>query len=260
MKKLLRFLLGLNLASFVNGFRFGPKDLVRSAFAALAAVFPFQDRVDRETRRIFESFPTKPLAEILGDARPVVSFSLRPREDGALGVSEMVTLLGLLIAEQPREIVEVGTFMGQTAKCMAEALPNSIVHTIDLPEDFQAGGQVESLPPKDDFHLIAKREVGREFKGLPCAARIVQHLADTATFDFAQLGHPTFFLIDGSHTYEYCRQDSEKCLALCPKGSTFLWHDCDPWHPGVLKFLLEWRESGRDIVRIEDTYFAYWKS
>jgi hypothetical protein len=87
----------------------------------------------------------------------------------------------------------------------------------------------------------------------------VQHFGDTAEMDFSRFGRPAFFFIDGSHTYEYCKNDSEKCLAICPGGGTFLWHDCDMTHPGVVRFIAEWRNLGRNIVRIQGTVLAYWK-
>jgi hypothetical protein len=79
------------------------------------------------------------------------------------------------VAEQPAEVLEIGTFMGHTTAQMAEAIPNSIIHTVDLPDDFRVSDQGEF--PKDDFHLIGRREVVREFKSLPIASHIRQHLA-----------------------------------------------------------------------------------
>jgi hypothetical protein len=37
----------------------------------------------------------------------------------------------------------------------------------------------------------------------------------------------------------------------------FVWHDCDNAHPGVAKFLSEWRKKGFDIRRIEGTPLAF---
>jgi hypothetical protein len=69
-----------------------------------------------------------------------------------------------------------------------------------------------------------------------------------------------FFFVDGAHIYEYCKPDSEKCLALGGGAGTFMWHDVDQTHPGVVKFILEWRNMGRNIYRVKDTALAYWKS
>jgi hypothetical protein len=171
-----------------------------------------------------------------------------------------MSLLSILVAENPREILEIGTFMGHTSKAMAENLQNAIIHTVDLPPDFSPASEAGNLPPKDDFQLIERRIVGREFKGREIESRIRQHFGDTATIDFRQFGKPSAYFIDGSHTYEYCRQDSEKCYELSGSSGIFLWHDCDILHPGVIRFVCEWRALGRNIVRIDGTTIAYWKA
>ncbi len=203
--------------------------------------------------------PNMDLGVILGDRRPVVQMPVLRYEDGMLPSDQALVLLSILVAEAPSQVLEIGTYMGHTTRLMAENLPHAVIHTVDLPESFTAENDPESRLPKDDYHLIARRTVGREFRGQECAARIRQHFADTASWDFQGVGEPTFFFIDGSHTYEYCRSDSERCLKLCGGNGVFLWHDCDAIHPGVIRFLAEWRALGRDVRRITGTPIAYWK-
>jgi hypothetical protein len=205
------------------------------------------------------SIPEVGLGELLGSGRPRVHLQVSKYEDGMLPSEQALVLLALLVAEQPKEVLEIGTYMGHTAKLMAENLPDGVIHTVDLPESFAPETDLVTDFPKDDFHLIQQRTVGREFKGVARLNNIRQHFADTATWDFRHAGSPAFFFIDGSHTYEYCKNDSEKCLDVCHKPAVFLWHDCDSDHPGVEKFVMEWRQLGRDIRRISGTPFAYWK-
>ncbi len=202
--------------------------------------------------------PTVSLWTILGDRRPRVAVSVTEYEQGALPMHELLALLGILVAAQPAEVLEIGTFMGHTTREMAEALDNAVIHTVDLPEDFVADEFRPAPLPKDDWHLIGRRVVGRQFKDTAAERRIRQHFADTATWDFREAGHPTFFFIDGSHTYEHAKHDSEQCFALCAGQGLFLWHDCDARHPGVEQTLSEWRELGRDVRRIAGTTLAYW--
>ncbi len=143
---------------------------------------------------------------------------------------------------------------------MAENLPSAIIHTVDLPEDFRGKSDPIVNTSKDYFHLTSRRIVARDFKGHPREGRIRQHFTDTPTWDFQVAGKPAVFFIDGSHTYEYCRNDSEKCYKLCGGKGVFLWHDCDDGHLGVVRFLAEWRELGRDVRRISGTPIAYWES
>jgi hypothetical protein len=204
--------------------------------------------------------PTIALSDIVGEREPTITLPIGRYEDGMLPLKHATALLAILVAEQPAEVLEIGTFMGHTTRAMAENLENAIIHTVDLPREYSAESDTAPQFPKDDFHLIRRRVIGREFKDRPCASRILQHFADTALWDFREAGNPTFFFIDGSHTYEYCRNDSEKCLALCGGRGVFLWHDYDNTHPGVEKFLREWLALGRNISKIAGTTLAYWKS
>jgi hypothetical protein len=176
-----------------------------------------------------------------------------------LPTEQAMALLSILVAEAPKEVLEIGTYMGHTARQMAENVPTATIHTVDLPEDFSAMDDREQTIPKDDFHLINRRVVGREFTSRPYAGRIVQHFADTANWDFQQVGRPSFIFIDGSHTYEHCRSDSEKCYAVADEKCVFLWHDCDEVHPGVVQYIRECRDRGMDIKLISGTSIAYWK-
>jgi len=259
-KKFLQVLLGVNGASIIRGLRLGIPEFVNGSFASFGAAHPLQNRIKNQLKQRLKSIPEITLGEILGTRKTMIKLDVQPYEDGMLPAQETMALLTILTAENPREVLEIGTFMGHTTKAMAENLPDSIIHTVDLPADFSLRQDVKEGPPKDDFHLITRRVVGREFKGQAVEQRIRQHFGDTATINFQEFGRPTFFFIDGSHTYEYCRQDSEKCFALCGGAGTFLWHDCDAGHPGVLKFISKWRGLGRKIARIEGTAIAYWKN
>jgi Methyltransferase domain len=260
MKKFFQYLAGLNAASIIRGLRFGFQEFLNACYRSLGAVHPFEDRKTIAEEATLEAIPEVSLDEILGDREVEIKLIAQRHEDGMLAGGEAQALIAILVLENPKEVLEIGTFMGHTTRRMAENLKDSIVHTVDLPPDFSTAQESVGLPPKDDFHLINRRVVGREFKGRDCEKRIVQHFGDTAQMDFKKIGRPAFFFIDGAHTYEYCRQDSEKCLDLCSGNGTFLWHDCDEWHPGVVRFISEWIRSGKNIVRIKGTHFAYWKA
>jgi len=219
--------------------------------AALSPSF----EVDRELARI----PEISLERILGDRWPEIKLTVGRYRPGMLHSEQAMAVLSILVAEGPKEVLEIGTYMGNTTRQMAENLPTAIIHTVDLPVDYAAEKDEGTGIPKDDFHLIKSRVVGREYLGRPEAARIRQHFGDTATWDFTNAGRPDFFFIDGSHTYEYCKNDSEKCYELCNGCGTFLWHDVDRGHPGVVRFVSEWRSLGRDLMRIEGMPIAYWK-
>ena len=204
--------------------------------------------------------PSVDLGSLLGDVKANITLSVQKYEDGMLPSDNAMALLALAVAASPKVVLEIGTFMGHTTKLLAMNLPDSIIHSVDLPLDFIPEQDNVAGAKKDDFHLIAKREVGREYRGTTYAARVRQHFVDTALWNFDEAAGATLFFIDGSHTYDYCKNDSDRCYELCHGKGVFFWHDCDDAHPGVVKALLEWRARGRNVVRIEGTPIAYWKS
>lgn len=173
-----------------------------------------------------------------------------PYEDGALPDDQARVLLAILVWANPKTVLEIGTFFGATTLRMAHALPTAKIHTVDLPDSFSAN---EFLT---DFHLINRRLVGLEFRAR-ASRNVVQHFADTMSWDFNGTGLPTFFFIDASHSYQAVKNDSEKCYALCNGAGIFLWHDCAATHPDVVRLLREWRVAGRDIRVIENTTLAF---
>jgi hypothetical protein len=246
-------MMGMNVASVVRGGRFGLREFLRGCGRSFEAASFVESAA-------IPGIPDVKLNDLLGEINPAVHIDTSQHDDGSLPLEHAMALLSLVVAEQPQAVLEIGTFMGRTTKWIAWNLQNGMIHTVDLPEDFEPEAEKDIILPKDDFHLIAKRQVGREYRNDPVRSRVVQHFADTASWNFAEAAASSFFFIDGSHTYEYCRNDSEKCLALCEnRPATFLWHDCDRAHPGVIRCLLEWKAQGREIVRIAGTTIAYWK-
>jgi hypothetical protein len=176
--------------------------------------------------------------------------------DGALPWVDLVALLTIMHDRQPKCLLEIGTYFGYTTRVLALNFPATTIHTVDLPEAFDESNDAGNIP-KDDYHLIKSRRVGEAFRSDPSLGNIIQHFGDSATWDFEKVRDATFFFIDGSHTYEYVRNDTEKCLALCKdRQATILWHDCDHAHPGVLRYLAELIQAQFPIKRIGWTHMA----
>jgi hypothetical protein len=251
LKDFTKVIIGFNAASLRHLFGSGPTHFLRACRRAASAAW------HPESSSRLGEIPEVGLATILNNRVPVVSVSATPYEDGMLPIEQAIALLSILIVDAPAQVLEIGTFFGNTTKLVAQNLPAATIHTIDLPESYFVGNDPTETA-KDDLHLVRRRNVGRDFKDHECKIRIKQHFADTSTWNFQEAAGATFFFIDGSHTYEYCKNDSEKCFALCGGHGVFVWHDCDENHPGVLALLLEWRRLGRDVRRISGTSLAYW--
>jgi hypothetical protein len=252
MKRVLLGLIGISLASLIRGLRFGWTEFRRASGMTTWNIKPFELRAVRQ-------IPEREIEEILGVKGIDATIRVQRFESGMLPQHEAAALTAIVAQADPAVVLEIGTFMGHTTYLMARNLPRAIIHTLDLPLDYSASADQITQAVKDDSHLIESRAPGREFIHTPEAARVRQHFGDSAVWDFNRAAGATLFFIDGSHTYSYVRNDSEKCLALCGGNGIFLWHDCGDGHPGVVKFLLEWRAQGRDVVRVAGTTLAYLK-
>jgi Methyltransferase domain len=249
MNKIIKIILGVNLMSFYNLFSAGYQAWLRACWKSFYGAWGHIDQIPEIT-----------ISEILKERKSEIKLSISKHEDGRLPDDQALCIAAIAVAENPSEILEIGTFMGHTTRLLAINIPNATIHTLDLPESYSLSTDAEKQMPKDDFHLIAKRTVGREYRSLSCASKVVQHFGDSANWDFTEAGKSNFFFIDGAHTYQYCKNDSEKCFALCGGKGVFIWHDCDRLHPGVVKFVTEWRKLGRDLRRISGTPLIYWKN
>jgi hypothetical protein len=181
IKRLVKFLLGFHGAALINLLQFGPRSFVQACLNAYVV-----------TRGQLHDIPEITLGEILGDRRPQICMRSNGYEDGMLPSGQMMVLLAVAVAEQPKEVLEIGTFMGHTTRALAENLHSATIHTIDLPESFTPEEDRVTDILKDDLHLIRRRVVGQEYRGAPCEVHIRQHFGDTATWDFTQAGSPTF--------------------------------------------------------------------
>jgi hypothetical protein len=247
-------LLTANVAAVLRLLLHGSNSLDRRLSRAYHTIDPF-DRGDSAPMH-YDAIPEIHLSEIV---RNLVSINLGDTYrfiDGAMPWVDLVPLLTIVHDRQPKCMFEIGTFFGYTTRVLALNFPETTIHTIDLPESFDQSKDAGSIA-KDDFHLIKSRRVGEAFRSDPSVRNIIQHFGDTATWDFEKVKDATLFFIDGSHTYQYVRNDTEKCLALCKnRRATILWHDCCRRKPGVVRYLAELVQAQFPIKRVGWTHLA----
>lgn len=156
--------------------------------------------------------------------------------------AETPFLCGALKAVGAEVALEVGTFNGSTTLQLAANLPpQGKVYTVDIPPDQE--GEFDDTVSRSDRRLIAKGEasrIGSKYRGTPYEPKIVQLLGDSATLDYTPYFSALDFLyIDGGHSYEQVRADTERLLPLVRKGGVAFWHDYKPGCVGVLRDLHE---------------------
>jgi predicted O-methyltransferase YrrM len=147
---------------------------------------------------------------------------------------------------------EIGTFDGRSTRAMAMNLAkDGRLHTLNLPpgQDHNTAG-VRNV----DSALNTKVVSGFRFLGTPEAQRIVQLFGDSAAFDFGPYeGQMDLVFIDGSHAFEYVKNDTEAAKRMIKaSGGWIVWHD-GPLY-GVAPYLTErMRKDSWPIRLIEGT-------
>jgi predicted O-methyltransferase YrrM len=137
---------------------------------------------------------------------------------------------------QCRTVFEIGTYQGQTTWVMAHNNPQAQVFTLDLPS-LDAVHQLR-YPVTDPEYFVAWNR-GARFLGTPEANRITQLFGDSATFDFSPYdGQMDLVFIDGSHSYEYVKSDTEAALRMLSDRGTIVWDDY-LYYPGIYRVVTE---------------------
>ena len=246
-----------------------PASLLRTLFGGISegrqslrdtyrVVSPFSPLRDGEGKRLLARIPEVELGAAAALPSAMIVDLRYLYMDGATPFEDMTAILTLAIAQQPKGVLEVGTFWGSTTANLARNLPQAKLHTIDLPPDAEDVNVLIAGQPVNDLHLIQSRQVGKAFRGTELEARITQHFGDTATYDYGVIPDAvSFFMIDGSHTYEYAKSDTLVALTLGQGPSTLAWHDCNEYQSGVTRWLVEMIDAGLPVKRIAKTAVAY---
>jgi hypothetical protein len=150
-----------------------------------------------------------------------------------------ISSLACIVASlEPRKILEIGSYKGLTTLNLAINAPDAEIYAVDLEER--------------ETYWIDRYE----------AARIHQYQDDSSTFDFSVIGSGIdFCLIDGGHSYEQVKTDTQRVLPFLADNALLLWDDygrCDflpDYHYfGVSRFVHEIARFG--VCVLYDTSIA----
>lgn len=181
-------------------------------------------------------------------------------QDGNASYLEVLALSACVAHLKPNTVLEIGTFDGNSTLQMALNLKKTgTIHTLDLPP-----GQTETAAPITEADLRYTNYVStRKYANTSIEDRVIQHFGDSTAINFDDLNNGAsfdFIFIDGGHSLECVKSDTEKSLkALSPKG-VICWHDYNPicW-PGVVEYLNSLSLELK-LVRIEGTTIVYYQS
>jgi predicted O-methyltransferase YrrM len=140
---------------------------------------------------------------------------------------------------EARTFFEIGTNRGRTAWTVARNNPDVHVYTIDLADPGSVSEAQLALTDSDRDFFMQTNDRGEAYLGTAEEVRITTLVGDSATFDFSPYtGRMDVVFIDGSHSYDYVRNDTERALAMLAEGGVIAWDDY-PAIPGVYRYLNE---------------------
>lgn len=210
-------MLGGNLASVPLVAR--PRELLRYTSETL-----FQRQLDRTgglpRRAVFEAFPLADAEVRLGRLDGYTWL----HEETAPFAIDLLSLCLLCRALEPDVVFEIGTFVGYTALHMALNTPDATrIHTLDLPPERRD----PTLRTTATDHKLIDRDVGPAlFEDSEVSHKVQRHFGDSATFDYSPWHDAVdLFFVDGAHSYEYVRSDTENAFRCTRPGGVIVWHD-----------------------------------
>jgi tRNA A58 N-methylase Trm61 len=176
---------------------------------------------------------------------PSVGASVSPMECAALAA--LSRLVGA------KRVFEFGTYKGvSTTQLALNVGDGGMIFTLDLPEDHPA----YTLPiPKPEERQIAA-EGG---KGILIPRDLLDRVtflrSDSAVFDESPyFGSIDLVFVDGAHSYEYVKNDTEKGWRMLRSGGVLAWHDCNAQHRDVVRYI---KECGFDVKLVAGTALAF---
>ena len=176
-----------------------------------------------------------------------------PSVGASVSPMECAVLASLSHLVKARRVFEFGTYKGVSTTQLALNIgEEGMVFTLDLPEDHPA----YTLPiPKPEERQIAA-EGG---KGILIPRDLLNRVtflrSDSATFDETPyLGTIDLVFVDGAHSYEYVKNDTEKGWRMLRSGGVVAWHDCNAQHRDVVRYI---KECGYDTKLVSGTAIAY---
>ncbi|MFN2462444.1 MAG: class I SAM-dependent methyltransferase [Candidatus Dormibacteria bacterium] len=186
--------------------------------------------------------------------RDVVIPSADAIRPGGLDEASLYWLASIAARVSGACALEIGTARGVSTYAIAANMPNAQVYTVDLP-----AGAVTVHPPGRNDHAVALPAGERYWAGTAVEPRIVQILGDSATVDLGLLaGKCELIFIDGAHSAEYVRSDTERAFELVATRAAILWDDYWQFAPDVVAYLD--RRQDLDLFRLPSSRLVVWMS
>jgi len=153
-----------------------------------------------------------------------------------------------LLNEVDGNVLEVGAWYGKTTYELAIRYPGKMFFTVDWLDNDVSKREQNARAEFDDICKYAKHLNNVKYIYKPSGQIKYEH------FENIQ-----FVFIDGDHSYDGVKVDTEKALLNLRKGSIIAWHDVRNGTFGVQKYIKEEIEPYFDVFIFKGTQIAYIK-
>jgi predicted O-methyltransferase YrrM len=179
------------------------------------------------------------MSEVFGDmTRAKVPLSVIHQETQHMNHVDMAYVCAIPKLRDAKTIFEIGTYRGQTTCGFADVCEDAEIYTLNLP------------PDQDDRY---GEYIGSFIKTSPNKQRIHQVFSDSKDFDTKPYRKTMdFVFVDGDHSYEYVKNDTEKAFELLAPDGAIAWHDFAGKSEGVVRYLRE-LALDKPLMRIRNT-------
>ena len=199
-------------------------------------------------RRSFLGLPRREITEICNLEADnfsliIPNYSHNFTRNASLNINDKLVIAIFCNGFKPRTVIEIGTFRGETTDLLANNLINANIYTLDLPPDFE--NHQDRVDP-DDLEVLKLRKPGLYIQNSYDTGSLVHQIyGDSAVFDFKGLNQSfDLAFIDGAHSYEYVKNDTEILLPLMNKGGWMIWDDYSFSFPEIIKYVNTFRNQG----------------
>ncbi|MCI0448532.1 MAG: class I SAM-dependent methyltransferase [Chlorobi bacterium] len=175
---------------------------------------------------------------------------------GNVTLYELYCICAIAKSFRASSIFEIGTYDGETTLHLALNSPeNAKIYTLDLPTENTKN--IKFSVDSGDPQLINKKgfRTGEKFLDRKESQKITQLFADSALFDYSEFKEKVdIFFIDGAHSYDYVKTDTENAFYTLNENGIIIWHDYGNIID-VIKYLNE-LSSVKPLYRINRTTLA----
>lgn len=143
----------------------------------------------------------------------------------SLHIEELVVLCTIVKFTNAKNILEIGTYKGNTTLNLAANTPTDTkITTVDLGPDWD--GRLELEIPNSHVSVTNANKIGSQYKSTKHSKKITQIFGDSATIDWRRMPIPfDVVFIDGCHYYTYVKKDTLNAIRHLKSGGILVWHD-----------------------------------